>query len=68
MIIDFNRININEREQMMGGDRINDVALKSICHSMKEQVRKSSTAHTNTNRSGKMAFILVYGEILGSME
>lgn len=24
MIIDFNRININERVQMMGGDRIND--------------------------------------------
>lgn len=29
MIIDFNRININEREQMMGGDRINDVALNT---------------------------------------
>lgn len=30
MIIDFNRININEREQMMGGDRINDVALNKL--------------------------------------
>lgn len=37
MIIDFKRININKREQMMGGDRINDVALNTLICKVNER-------------------------------
>lgn len=44
MIIDFNRININEREEMMGGDRINDVEFNT------NQMKGKNIARTRQGR------------------